>query len=56
LSNYPNDAVPKEWQLVEIQAVMTAAKNKRENRTECLWIVDKNEYNINQMPLFANLV
>jgi DNA adenine methylase len=49
LSNYPNEAAPKDWALIEIEATMSAKKVKggiREKRTECLWIVDKG-----QLPL-----
>lgn len=55
LSNYPNDTVPKDWKIIEIDAVMSAKKNVREKRTECLWIVDKNEYNLSSLPLFVGL-
>lgn len=41
LSCYPNDAVPKSWQRVDIKTNCSAssrATGKREPRTECVWI------------------
>jgi DNA adenine methylase len=41
LSCYPNDAVPKSWQRVEIKTNCSASARhtgKREPRVECVWI------------------
>jgi len=48
LSCYPNEAVPKDWPKVEIVKNCSAKKTKvagerRETRTECIWIVDRSE-------------